>query len=730
MEQVSVEPIKIFAHAISAMKGIPPEFILKNSPLPLLMSKKNNEWVSWSCLVEWMDWLDQSEFAPIDWLRVGEEGLKPKDVLIAQIIGRIAFSVRAGYWLTAKWFGPSQFRVITCQFEVIDENRIRETLIVPTSLAPCPQLFMVFKGTLAVFPKLVFGLPNSQVELQMKSHQAIYEIVMPTHQPFLRRLRMSFKSLLGLKSIFRELMQQQEAISSQSLKLVQERSEIRNTMANFPDGILIHRHGKIIFYNENMANFLNCKNLQVLIGKDILSMVSPDDLEKVKTRIAALRENPKLKNRAIEVTCKKFGTEEKAYGEVTSMTTLYEGEPAILVVTRDLSERKKYQTQLISNDRLASMGRLAAGVGHEINNPLYYVMLKLDAIREKLNDKVDQVTLRNFDEVNYGLTRIQSIVKDLKSLSCGPAEENVQEIDVATNLESAIMIASHEIQHRAELIVELQPLLKVMANDSQLGQVFLNLLINAAQSIEPGQTRLNKIFVKAYAQDRNVVIVIQDTGRGISEAVQQNIFEPFYTTKPVGQGTGLGLSISQTIINRFEGHISFESKPGIGTTFKVVLPAIINPTVQDDVPKNLYNKNQANSRISGHVVIIDDDVDLLETMKEIVSEEHKTNAFLNAADALFYLTENSNVDVIICDLMMPNMGGIEFYERLKVQAPQLLNRIIILTGGSFTAKTAHFLNQPDIRAFEKPLRKDELLNLINTHVVRSKQNQEAAGYSP
>ena len=247
---------------------------------------------------------------------------------------------------------------------------------------------------------------------------------------------------------------------------------------------------------------------------------------------------------------------------------------------KDITEQRELQGRLLLADRLASMGTLAAGVAHEINNPLSFVIANAGLLGEvlpRLASDGDEKALAEasdlLNDVKDGAERVRKIVRDLKMFS-RPEDTKSGAVDVRQVLESSINMAWNEIRHRARLVKDYGADTIVEGNDAQLGQVFLNLLINAAQAIPEGNADQNEIRVVTRldpGDDTRIQVQIQDTGGGIPAAVLPRIFDPFFTTKPVGMGTGLGLSVCHGIVAKLGGDIKVDSKPGIGTTFSVLL---------------------------------------------------------------------------------------------------------------------------------------------------------------
>jgi two-component system NtrC family sensor kinase len=246
-----------------------------------------------------------------------------------------------------------------------------------------------------------------------------------------------------------------------------------------------------------------------------------------------------------------------------------------------LRQLKHVQAQLMFNDRMASVGKLAAGVGHEINNPLSYVISNLNYVHKELtraqglptSAEERQEVMTAIAEAKEGAERVRVIVQDLKTLS-RPDDTATGMADLTKAVRSSMKIAAHEIRRRARLVDELREVPPVQGNEARLGQVFLNLLINAAHAIPEGRVEDNEIRVSARQDEPGrVTVEIRDSGCGIPPENLERIFDPFFTTKPVGEGTGLGLALCHSIITALGGTITVESEVSRGTTFRVTLPA-------------------------------------------------------------------------------------------------------------------------------------------------------------
>jgi PAS domain S-box-containing protein len=388
----------------------------------------------------------------------------------------------------------------------------------------------------------------------------------------------------------------------------------------------------------------------------------------------------------------------------------------LVMISRDISESKQTEMHLMVADRMASVGTLAAGVAHEINNPLASVIANLDMAMQDVETLGATNTELN-EEIKDARTaadRVREIVRDLKIFSRAE-EERRGPVDVENVLESTIRMAWNELRHRAKLVKKFTKVPDVDANESRLGQVFLNLIINAAHAIPEGKYESNRIEVSTSLDEsgRYVCVGIRDTGSGIPPEVRPRLFTPFFTTKPVGVGTGLGLAISHKIVTQFGGTITFDTEVGKGTEFRVRMP--VAGATELVKPRTTTNKIVAVRR--GNILVIDDEEPLAQAIRRFLSNEHEVTAVFSAGAALDLIRRGERYDVIFCDLMMPQITGMELHAELLRSQPEQAANVVFLTGGAFTAAAREFLDEVPNRRLEKPFDLKELRRLVN-EVVR------------
>jgi PAS domain S-box-containing protein len=394
-----------------------------------------------------------------------------------------------------------------------------------------------------------------------------------------------------------------------------------------------------------------------------------------------------------------------------------------VMVFRDVGEKKRMQQQLELADRLASLGTMAAGTAHELNNPLTVVVTNLGFLADELEQVQEdlkssmarELTAPRFKRIFEALGDVQAaasrmgrIVADLRGFA-RPVDQEYKVMDLRRCLEWAVRATSHEFQHRANVFTRLESAPQVSGDSSRLEQVLVNLLVNAAHSIAPGKADRNEVWVSLGTDTQGrAVIEIRDSGSGIRPADLRKIFEPFFTTKAAGSGTGLGLSICHGIVKSLGGDISVASEPGVGTTFTVVLPPA--PENEPAAPPEDLAKAAARR---GRVLLIDDESALLRAMQRILEDdEHFVEVTQSARDALAMIERGDRFDVILSDLMMPIMTGVDFYEALLARNPVLAHSVVFVSGGAVTARVDAFLRSvPNLR-MEKPFKAAQLRDIV------------------
>lgn len=372
-----------------------------------------------------------------------------------------------------------------------------------------------------------------------------------------------------------------------------------------------------------------------------------------------------------------------------------------LVSVVDMTGERELQQRLLLAERMSAIGTLTASIIHEIKNPLTFVWNHLRTLR-KSADSLPAETAALLEEAYEGADRIRSISNEIGVLSHGGGGTEVESVNLKQVLDSAIRIAGPELQHRATVAREYEDgHLFVKGSHTRVSQVFLNLIVNAAQAIEPGDRAQNTITVRARSTERDRVCVeVQDTGPGIAPQLLRRIFDPFVTTKPAGRGTGLGLSICRRIVHSLEGTIEIQSHPGQGTVARVILPKSTRSQRPLTVPPPSISaiRRAAGGRLS--LLVVDDEPVIARLIQKALVDHDVTTAS-DGREAVALMGENA-YDVILCDLIMPEMTGMDVYRAALQRATPMHDRIVFMTGGAFTQRARDFLESvPNLR-IEKP----------------------------
>lgn len=378
----------------------------------------------------------------------------------------------------------------------------------------------------------------------------------------------------------------------------------------------------------------------------------------------------------------------------------------VLSTFRDISIEKAARDsaeRLARQERLVTVGTLAAGVGHEINNPLTFILANVDFVLEELRSigggspsgRLKEI-VGMLSDAREGAERVRKIVRGLRAFGREEVGGGPTEVERAIDL--SINMASHELRHKAEVVKMLVPTPLVLADDSQLSQVLVNLLANAGQAFETGDLDRNRIIVATSVEaDGRVCISIADNGPGMSAEVRARVFDPFFTTKPPGVGTGLGLSISQSIVTAIGGELQLESAVGQGTTFRVLLRATRTSIIPED-----FDRPRVLPGVRGRVLVVDDETALLASTRRVLEREHDVVALADPREALRLLQGGAAFDVIFCDLMMPYLSGRDLYEAATRVRPELAVRFVIVTGGTNDASITDFFARIPNARLEKP----------------------------
>ncbi len=385
-----------------------------------------------------------------------------------------------------------------------------------------------------------------------------------------------------------------------------------------------------------------------------------------------------------------------------------------VAVSRDVTREKSERERLAVSERLVSVGMVAAGVAHEVNNPLTVVLANLDlamrAASEGPSTEASEVLSTALRDAREAAERVRHIAMDLRTLSRADDDARAP-VDLHGTLDTALRLARHEMAARAHVVVSYGETPPLRGNAARLGQVLLNLLVNAAQAIGAGHVDANVIEVTVGTTDGMAFIDVRDTGGGIPAAVRARLFTPFATTK--AGGTGLGLAICDQIVRAHGGRIVVDSEPGRGTTFRVLLPAAeVGPPREP--PPDLAKGAPPAPRV--RVLVVDDDELTARAIRRTLAPAHDVTVVRSALHALDAIARGERYDVLLSDLDMPGLGGVGLHERLRAIAPELAARTVLMTGGMLGDDVAAYVERAGCAVLEKPFGAEQVRAAIRARV--------------
>jgi PAS domain S-box-containing protein len=506
-----------------------------------------------------------------------------------------------------------------------------------------------------------------------------------------------------------------KGIDSVLLRLRESKSKYRALVEWALDGILIadFDSGHVIEANPTACAMWGYSPAEFasLTGRMLLS---PDDSEMIDRMSVALNRDgwavqPRVRCR------RKDGSE--FWGSLR-VRVFDDGEHRFEVsFCQDVTVQVEQEKALAAESQLAVAGRVAAGVAHDLNNPAAYVQVNLGLMRETMESAgfVIPAALRQeltemLDDCEEGMRRIQTSTAELATLA-QTARSELGEVDMAQVVATAVRMAQPVARHRARLVVHAEDKVMVLGNPAQLIRVVTNLLINASEAIVDGPAKQNTIAISLTHDQTHAKLVVEDTGRGIPPEILGRIFEPFISSRDSKRGTGLGLWLSHQIVTSHSGTILVDSTVDQGTRFVVNLPRVMasnrgplpTPAIRTHGPLN-----------SLRILVIDDEPRIRAAFARALHSLGRVTTATGGVHAHRILEADDRFDVIVCDVMMPDMDGQMFYERLRQFRPQLMESVVFCTGGAADQSLSQFLADVPNTVLAKPLLPKKLREAVLT----------------
>jgi len=418
---------------------------------------------------------------------------------------------------------------------------------------------------------------------------------------------------------------------------------------------------------------------------------------------------------------------------------------ALANTVRQLEESRR---RALTQERLATLGGLAASVAHDINNPAAYILSNLRsaqydlrrirAVLTSTSPKVDQTAaLDALAEVEQvledsfeGAGRIVAIARNITPFAC-PPKAATEVVDVNEAIRVACRTMDNEIRHRAQLEMHLEQLPLTSGNQKRLVQAFVNLLSNAALAIPEGNSTLHRIAVRTVVDGGRIVATVSDTGCGIARELLPRVQDPFFTTRDPGRGTGLGLALVSQIVSEHQGAIDITSVEKEGTQVALFIP--IDAQVAADPPRAAVAA-EAGELTGLRLLIIDDDIRLLRAMRRELGRSNDVSTAHGGEQALAILANDTSFDLVLCDLMMPELDGPRLHEQLTNHSSPVLPRLAFMTGGAFTDRARDFATKLNCPVLPKPVTKSALreayARMLRRHSLSPSKSEQADSHAP
>jgi len=735
VNEVTTQTVALLVDALEA-RGIRPDRLWADLPLSPaeLQPGRRIAWSTWVRMmarVEDTCGADQVErlFVPGAGVRTGHRFVHLANAFL---------SVRDLFALFARWGLRRNLMVITARFAAHGPRHADFIVTIdPDREGSLPTLRFI-TGILHSLPTLQH-LPPATVRLAPGAtpHHARYRLELPGEPSRFARARRVLRMAGGASATLDELEQQATELAAKNHALEQQLDETARAgaaLAAHDEWLrLALDAGRIgiwrwspterrIRLSDELGRMVGLPGQTDLDTGQLVERFHPDD----RARVPAVRDRALHHGEAFEIECRVVRPSgELGWLQIKGRPIARTGPDQVDLVgtIADISDHKLLDSRLRFADRLIAAGTLAAGVAHEINNPLGYVLGNLELIRQQLATMpaVAPTVQASLAQMTDGLERIRDVVADLRAFA-RPDEDVVSRVAPRVVCEVAIRIVSSLVRHRAEVTTAFAAdTPDVIANQSRLGQVVINLIVNASQALPDLATTANRIEVGTRRlATGEAVIEVRDNGSGIAPEVLPRLFDPFFTTKPAGVGTGLGLAICQRIVGSLHGRIDVESTPGAGSTFTIVLPpappeAAAAPPAPPapapaPAPPTTATPTTAGPR---RVLVIDDEPVLRRLLRTMLETEGYQVVDADGGRAgLAHVTDEATFHAVLCDLMMPDVDGVAVHAELTRRRPELTARLVFMSGGAVSERTRAFADRPDIVLLTKPFALDHLLGVL------------------
>lgn len=490
----------------------------------------------------------------------------------------------------------------------------------------------------------------------------------------------------------------EQHLAFETLRRSEER--LRSVVESIPEAIFITEGTTITYANPAFFLMFDTPARSPAPPLDVLAFIHPEDTARFQGSVDGLcpGEPAHSEYRITTMDGRKLTL------ETSALAVDIDGKRAVLWIGQDVTQRKELEAQLLAADRLAVLGTLAAGMAHSINNPLSYLLLNLEHLSRRLGDLHTQRDYYSearvrLAEAHDGAERVAKVVRQMRSLSRAKTSAPGP-VDVRAVIDNVVAMIGNEIRYRGQLTVRCKASPRVWAREGELEQAFLGLLLYVARSLpEQGDSEREIVVATGVDEPHKAIVTVSDGQLVISAETSARAFDPFAS----GEAAGLGLAMCQAVLTSLDGHLEIQSSPSAGTTFRVVLPEHDTNAAAESrrsLPP-LASVIHVPST-SARVLVVDDDPGVASTLRAMLQAHHEVTSVESAREGLRLLLAKPEFDVVFCDLVMPEISGIDLYHSLERARSPHVDRIVFMTGGVFTPEAERFLaSVPNLRV-EKP----------------------------
>lgn len=486
----------------------------------------------------------------------------------------------------------------------------------------------------------------------------------------------------------------------QALASSEEKAQVLLEMAGCGMG-LVDFEGRIRDVNRRWEVIFGLDRKEIL-GRTAFEFMAPKDRPYLETRFRKLAADEQLPATEWEIMRPGGGA---VMVESYPAKVEIGGEPFIIVAINDVTERTRMRRQAALNEKLATVGTLATGIVHEINNPTATAMASLEVMAGLLKQECANISQADVsrlatltDRALQSVFRIREIVGSIKGFARMGAED-LTPSDVHALLDGALVMTAHETNHKIQIVKEYAPdLPRVPANGGRLEQLFVNLIVNAAQAMGE-QAAQNRIVIRTRPEEDHIRVEVEDSGMGIPHDVLSKIFDPFFTTKPEGVGTGIGLSICHDIVHQHGGEITVTSEVGKGTRFSLTLSRFTGV-------ERIAERRALNPALPRLLLVDDDPLVLAALQRNLWRSFHIVTA--QGGRAAMDILEREKLHAIATDLNMPDVNGVDLYRHVAEAFPALKHRVVFFSGSDPSPEFSDFLVATGLSCLIKPFATAEL----------------------